>query len=72
MATEELPVTVDATNSNRESEAGNETGYVPDIDESRSVEVAECVDRANEAQTVDGRPKRARNRPAYLADYYGQ
>jgi len=29
---EELPVTADATRSKRESEAGNETGYVPDID----------------------------------------
>jgi len=71
-SSEEMPLADDAVSSNRESEARNETGDVPDIDETRSEETAECVDRANEAQSADGRPKRARKPPAYLADYYGQ
>jgi len=70
--TGDLPVDADAVIHNRESEASNETGNVPAVDQGRSVEMDECVDRANEAQSVDGRPKRAHRRPAYIADYYGQ
>jgi len=70
--TKDLPVDADAVISNREFEAGNETGNVPEIDQGRSVEVDECVDRTSEAQSVEGRPKRAHRRPAYLADYYEQ
>jgi len=70
--TEDLPVDADAVISNRESEAGDETGNVPEIDRGQPVEVDECVDRANGAQSVEGRPRRAHRRPTYLADYYGQ
>ena len=70
--TEDLPVDADAVISNREFEASNETGNVPEIEQGQSVEVDECMDRASEAQSVEGHPKRAHRRPAYLADYYGQ
>jgi len=70
--TENLPVDADAVISNRESEASNETGNVSEIDQCPSVEMDECADRANEAQSGDGRPRRAHRRPAYLDDYYGQ
>ena len=70
--TEDLPVDADAVISNREFEASNETGNVTKIDRGQPVEVDECVDRASEAQSVEGRPKRAHRRSAYLADYYRQ
>jgi len=56
---EDLPVDDDAVISNRESEAGSETGNVPEIDKGQSVEIDECADRASGAQSVEGRPKRA-------------
>ena len=49
---EDLPVDADAVISNRESEAGDETGNVTEIDRDQPVEVDECADRANEAQSV--------------------
>ena len=65
---EDLPVDADAEISNRESEAGDETGNVTEIDRGRPVEVDECVVRASEAQSVEGRPRRAHRRPAYCDD----
>ena len=64
--TEDLPVDADAMISNRESEAGDETGNVTETDRDQPVEVDDCVDRASGAQSVEGRPKRAHRRPAYL------
>jgi len=69
---QDLPVDADAVISNKESEAGDETGNVTEIDRDQPVKVDECVDRASEAQSVEVRPKRVHRRPAYLEDYYGQ
>jgi len=63
-----LPVDAEAVISNREFEACNETGNVPEIDRDQPVEVDECVDKASEAQSVEGRPRRAHRRPAYFAN----
>ena len=67
--TEDLPADADATISNRESEAADETGNVPAIDRDQSVKMSECVDGAYEARSVDGRPKTVHRRREYLADY---
>jgi len=70
------PVTADATSSDTELKVCDEAGFVAD-NEARNVteyvaEAEACNEagaEASEAHFIDSRPKRARRRPAYLADY---
>jgi len=62
------PITADATSSDTELKVRDEAGFVTDT-EARNVTEYVAEAEASEAHFIDGRPKRARRRPAYLADY---